>query len=621
MKILGISAFYHDSAAAIIEDGKVVAAAQEERFSRIRHDAAFPGQALRYCLDAAHCRLQDLDAIAFYDKPFLKFERLLETYYAFAPRGLQSFLTAMPVWLKEKIFLKRLLHQQLSQIGPYSKKQLKLLFPEHHLSHAASAFYPSGLKEAAILTLDGVGEWATTTIGYGIGKSISALQELRFPHSLGLLYSAFTYYLGFRVNSGEYKMMGLAPYGELAAPDTQRYLAAIRSELVDIRPDGSFWLNQDYFNYATGLTMVVEEKWQQLLGLPRRPPESAITARHCHLALAIQTITEEIVLLLARQAKQLTDAPHLCLAGGVALNSVANGKLRQSGLFREIFIQPAAGDAGCALGAALAAYHLHLGQERQVPAPGQDGMQGAYLGPAFADADIEYLTRPFGAVFEKIPDPAALAQKTAALLAGGQAIGWFQGRMEFGPRALGNRSILADARHPDMQKKLNLKVKFRESFRPFAPAVLAEDAAHYFELPGTSPYMLQVQPLQASWRHPLPANYATLDLHEKLSFNRSAFPAITHVDFSARIQTVHADTNPRFHQLLQAFKALTGTGMLVNTSFNVRGEPIVCTPAEAYRCFMRTGLDYLVMGNYMFDKTKQPPWPEKAGWQQEYVLD
>jgi carbamoyltransferase len=621
MKILGISAFYHDAAAAIIEDGKVVAAAQEERFSRIRHDAAFPAQAVRYCLDAAHCRLQDLDAIAFHDKPFLKFERLLETYYAFAPRGLKSFLTAMPVWLKEKIFLKRLLHQQLSQIGPYPKKQLKLLFPEHHLSHAASAFYPSGLKEAAILTLDGVGEWATTTIGYGIGRSISALQELRFPHSLGLLYSAFTYYLGFRVNSGEYKMMGLAPYGDLGAPDTQRYLAAIRSELVDIRPDGSFWLNQDYFNYATGLTMVVEEKWQQLFGLPRRQPESAITARHCHLALAIQTITEEIVLNLARQAKQLTDAPHLCLAGGVALNSVANGKLRQSGLFQQIFIQPAAGDAGGALGAALAAYHLHFGQERQVPASGQDGMQGAYLGPAFTDADIEYLTRPFGAVFENIPDPATLAQKTAALLADGQAIGWFQGRMEFGPRALGNRSILADARHPDMQQNLNLKVKFRESFRPFAPAVLAEDAAHYFELPSPSPYMLLVQPVSACWRLPLPAHYAGQSLQEKLYCRRSAFPAITHVDFSARIQTVHADTNPRFHQLLQAFKALTGTGMLVNTSFNVRGEPIVCTPADAYRCFMRTGLDYLVMGNCIFDKTKQPPWPEKANWQQPYGLD
>jgi carbamoyltransferase len=621
MKIVGISAFYHDSAAALIENGKVVAAAQEERFSRIRHDAAFPRQALQYCLAEGRCRLQDLDAIAFYDKPFLKFERLLETYYAFAPRGLQSFLTAMPVWLKEKIFLKRLLHQELGRIGPYSRKSLPLLFPEHHLSHAASAFYPSGLKEAAILTLDGVGEWATTTIGYGLGKNISALKELRFPHSLGLLYSAFTYYLGFRVNSGEYKMMGLAPYGDLAAADTQRYLATIRSHLVDIRDDGSFWLNQDYFQYATGLTMVAEEKWQQLFGLPRRQPETAITPSHCHLALAIQTITEEIVLNLAREARQLTDAPHLCLAGGVALNSVANGKLRQSGLFQQIFVQPAAGDAGGALGAALAAHHLHFNQDRDMAGPGPDEMQGAYLGPAFADADIELQTRPFGAVFEKTADPALLAQQTAALLARGQAVGWFQGRMEFGPRALGNRSILADPRNPEMQKKLNLQVKFRESFRPFAPAVLAEDAAVYFELPHTSPYMLLVQPLKASWRQPLPDDFASRSLGGKLYVSRSPFPAITHVDFSARIQTVHPGTNPRFHQLLQAFKALTGIGMLVNTSFNVRGEPIVCTPAEAYQCFMRTGLDYLVMGNYLFDKTQQPPWPEKQDWQQQYELD
>jgi carbamoyltransferase len=621
MKILGISAFYHDSAAAIIEDGKVVAAAQEERFSRIRHDAAFPSQAVRYCLAAAHCRLQDLEAIAFYDKPFLKFERLLETYYAFAPRGLKSFLAAMPVWLKEKIFLKRLLHQELSKIGPFPKKQVKFLFPEHHLSHAASAFYPSGLKEAALLTLDGVGEWATTSLGFGIGKNISVLKELRFPHSLGLLYSAFTYYLGFKVNSGEYKMMGLAPYGDLAAPETQRYLATIRAKLIDIREDGSFWLNQHYFDYATGLTMVPEEKWQQLFGFPRRKPETAIAPHHCHLALAIQTITEEVVLKLAREAKQLTGAPHLCLAGGVALNSVANGKLQQSNLFQEIFIQPAAGDAGGALGAALAAYHLHFNQDRNIGAPGQDAMQGAFLGPAFSDTDIGWQTRSFGAVSEKIPDPATLAQKTAALLAQGMVVGWFQGRMEFGPRALGNRSILANPHHPDMQQKLNLKVKFREGFRPFAPAVLAEDAPTLFDLPGKSPYMSFVQPVKASWRHPLPDQYETLGLQEKSYVIRSAFPAVTHVDFSARIQTVHPETNPRFHQLLQAFKALTGTGLLVNTSFNVRGEPIVCSPADAYRCFMRTGLDYLVMGDYIFDKTQQPAWPENPDWQQQYGLD
>ena len=620
MNILGISAYYHDSAAALLQDGQIVAAAQEERFTRRKQDPAFPLQAITYCLHEAGLQLTDIDAVAFYDKPFLKFERLLETYYAFAPNGLRSFLTAMPVWLREKLFLKRLLRQELAKLDKEAAKKLKLLFPEHHLSHAASAFYPSGLEEAAILTVDGVGEWATTSLAWGRDKEITVLKELRFPHSLGLLYSAVTYYLGFKVNSGEYKVMGLAPYGNLQSENTQNYIRLIKRTLVQVQEDGSIWLNQKYFNYATGLTMVPDPKWENLFGFPRRQPESGLEQKHCDMALAIQTVTEEIMLKLAREVKQLTNSPNLCLAGGVALNSVANGKLQNSGLFRQIFIQPAAGDAGGAVGAALAAHHLYFNQDR-TSMPGKDAMQGTYLGPAFSDAAVSELIKKYRAVGELVPNHETLTVKTAALLAEGNIVGWFQGRMEFGPRALGNRSILADPRNPEMQKKLNLSIKYRESFRPFAPAVLAEDAHQYFELPTPSPYMLLVQPVKPTLRLPLPPYFADLPLAEKLYYKRSALPAITHIDFSARIQTVHPETNPLFWHLLQAFKKLTGYGLLVNTSFNVRGEPIVCTPDDAYTCFMRTQMDYLVIGNYIFAKAQQPPWPEKTDWQTQYGLD
>lgn len=619
MNILGISAFYHDSAAALLQQGQIIAAAQEERFTRQKHDPAFPLQAIMYCLQEAGLQLADLDAIAFYDKPFLKFERLLETYYAFAPNGLKSFLQAMPVWLKEKLFLKRLLRKELAKIDANAAKKVKLLFPEHHLSHAASAFYPSGLEEAAILTVDGVGEWATTSLALGRSKEITVLQELRFPHSLGLLYSAVTYYLGFKVNSGEYKVMGLAPYGNLQAESTQNYIRLIKRTLVQVQEDGSIWLNQKYFNYATGLTMVPDAKWENLFGFSRRLPESALEQKHCDLALAIQTVTEEIMLKLAREVKRLTQCSNLCLAGGVALNSVANGKMQNSGLFRHIFIQPAAGDAGGAIGAALAAHYLYFKQER-VPANGVDAMQGTYLGPSFTDWAITEMIKKYGAVSEFLNNET-LTTQTAALLATGNIVGWFQGRMEFGPRALGNRSILADPRNPEMQKKLNLSIKYRESFRPFAPAVLAEDAQQYFQLPAPSPYMLLVQPVKQTLRRPLPKKFASLPLSEKLYCQRSALPAITHVDFSARIQTVHFETNPPFWHLLQAFKKLTGYGLLVNTSFNVRGEPIVCTPSDAYTCFMRTQMDYLVIGNYIFAKAQQPPWPEKTDWETKYGLD
>ncbi|MGV3588513.1 MAG: carbamoyltransferase [Adhaeribacter sp.] len=619
MNILGISAFYHDSAAALLQQGQIIAAAQEERFTRRKHDPSFPLQAIKYCLHEAGLQLTDIEIIAFYDKPFLKFERLLETYYAFAPMGLRSFLTAMPVWLKEKLFLKRLLRKELAKIDPQAAKKIKLLFPEHHLSHAASAFYPSGLTEAAILTVDGVGEWTTTSLALGRGQDITVLQELRFPHSVGLLYSAVTYFLGFKVNAGEYKVMGLAPYGNLQAESTQNYIRLIKRTLVQVQEDGSIWLNQKYFNYATGLTMLPDAKWQNLFGFPRRLPESELEQKHCDMALAIQTVTEEIMLKLAREVKRLTGAADLCLAGGVALNSVANGKLQNSGLFRHIFIQPAAGDAGGALGAALAAHFLYFKQERIIT-PGPDAMQGTYLGPAFPNWAVAEMIKKYRAVAE-IVNEEDLTIRTAALLAAGNIVGWFQGRMEFGPRALGNRSILADPRNPEMQKKLNLSIKFRESFRPFAPAVLAEEAHQYFQLPGASPYMLLVQPVKSSLRRALPKKFNKLTLAEKLYCQRSTLPAITHVDFSARIQTVHAETNPLFWKLLQAFKKITGHGLLVNTSFNVRGEPIVCTPEDAYTCFMRTQMDYLVIGSYIFTKALQPPWPEEIDWQKQYGLD
>lgn len=620
MKILGISSFYHDSAAAIIEDGRILAAAQEERFTRKKHDDAFPTNAVRYCLDYAGVDLDGLDAVVFYDKPFLKLERLLETYYAFAPKGVRSFMTSMPVWLKEKLFLKRLIHEELEQIGTYDKRKLKLLFPEHHLSHAASAFYPSKFEEAAILTVDGVGEWATASICHGKGKDITILKEMRFPHSVGLLYSAFTYFLGFRVNSGEYKLMGLAPYGNHGSERVNKFVDTIKTELVDIKPDGSVWLNQQYFNYATGLRMVHDKQWEKLFGFPTRTPETEMQQQHCDLALAIQTVTEEIIVLMAQEAKRLTGADYLCMAGGVALNCVANGKLHQKGIFKDIFIQPAAGDAGGALGAALAAWHIYFEGQRVLPTC-MDALHGSYLGPEYSALDIEKVARKYGAVYEHMADTIGLTRQVAQIISQGNVVGWVQGRMEFGPRALGGRSILGDPRNPEMQKKLNLKIKYRESFRPFAPSVLAEDAADYFTGVTTSPYMLLVHEVQSNHRNPLPADYSERDLKDKLYFQRSDLPAITHVDFSARVQTVHRETNPVYHELITAFKALTGCGVVVNTSFNVRGEPIVNTPEDAYRCFMRTEMDYLVMGNYIFNKQQQPVWKEKDEWKQDLIMD
>lgn len=620
MKIVGISAYYHDSAAALIVDGQIVAAAQEERFTRKKHDPAFPANAVKYCLDYSGLRLNDLDAVVFYDKPLLKFERLLETYYAFAPRGVRSFLTAIPVWLKEKMFLKRLLRQELTNLYGDEAKRINILFPEHHLSHAASAFYPSPFERAAVLTIDGVGEWATASICLGEGNRLTVFKELQFPHSLGLLYSSFTYFLGFRVNSGEYKLMGLAPYGDPDSPEVSRYINLIKSELVSLKDDGSLWLNQDYFNYATGLRMVHEKKWEQLFGMRTRRPEDELLEQHCNLGLAIQCITEEVVINMGREAKRLTGASALCLAGGVALNCVANGKLQRSGVFDDIFIQPAAGDAGGSLGAALAAYHIYFGQPRVLTGK-MDALNGSYLGPSFSDEDVQIIARKYEAPHTHYPDFGDLSTETARLLADGNVVGWVQGRMEFGPRALGGRSILGDPRNAEMQKKLNLKIKYRESFRPFAPSVLADRCAEYFDYQGTSPYMLLVHPVKPSRQKTLPANYHQLPLRDKLYVLRSDLPSITHIDFSARIQTVHRETNPRYYELIESFRQLTGYGVIVNTSFNVRGEPIVCTPEDAYRCFMRTEMDYLVVGNYLFAKQNQPAWPEKDNWQEEFVLD
>ncbi len=620
MKILGISAFYHDSAAAIIDDGEIIAAAQEERFTRKKHDPNFPANAVQFCLDYAGTTLDQLDAVAFYDKPLLKFERLLETYYAFVPRGLSSFITAMPVWLREKMFLKRLLIEELSKVQEFNRKKLRLLFPEHHLSHAASAFYPSPFEEAAILTIDGVGEWATASICHGKGKDIRILKELKFPHSLGLLYSAFTDFLGFKVNSGEYKLMGLAPYGVPGSAQVKKFVEIIKNELADIKEDGSVWLNQNYFDYATGLKMVDEEKWEKLFGFKTRKPEDELQAHHCNLGLAIQEVTEEAVLKMAHEAKRLTNADYLCMAGGVALNCVANGKVYNAKIFRNIFIQPAAGDAGGALGAAQAAYHIYFDRERRLPVC-LDGMKGSYLGPEFTDKDVEKVVRKYGAVCQPYSDHTALCREVAQKLSEGNVVGWMQGRMEFGPRALGGRSILGDPRSKDMQKKLNVKIKYRESFRPFAPSVLAEECCAYFEHDSTSPYMLLVQPVASQRRNPLPEGYHALSLKEKLYHLRSDMPAITHIDFSARIQTVHKETNPRYYELVSEFKKLTGYGVIVNTSFNVRGEPIICSPDDAYRCFMRTEMDVLVVGNFLFEKHRQPAWQETNNWKEEFTLD
>jgi len=608
MNILGISAFYHDSAACLLQNGKIVAAAQEERFTRKKQDESFPVNATTYCLEHSGLTIDELDAIVFYDKPFLKFERLLETYLSFAPKGIRSFIVAIPVWLKEKMFLKKLIYDELKKVGEYKKSDVTLLFPEHHLSHAASAFYPSKFEDAAILTIDGVGEWATASICHGKGKDITILKELKFPHSLGLLYSAFTYFLGFKVNSGEYKLMGLAPYGNPDSKLLQEYITKIKEELVDIRDDGSIWLNQDYFSYATGLRMVNDTKWENLFGFSRREGEGELEQYEADLALAIQMVTEEIVVKMAKHAKELTSAKAICMAGGVALNCVANGKLQNEGIFDEVYIQPAAGDAGGAVGAALAAQYIYFGEDRVPESP--DSMQGAYLGPEYYAIDIERSLKKFKPVYKKSIGKR-LYTKVAKILDDGNVVGWFQGRMEFGPRALGGRSIIADPRRIDMQKKLNLKIKYRESFRPFAPSVLAEEVSTYFEMENDSPYMLLVQPVKEELREKLPKGYNEMPLREKLGVKRSEFPAITHIDFSARIQTVHKETNPKYWNLISAFKEKTGCGMVVNTSFNVRGEPIVNTPEDAYRCFMNTEMDYLVIGEYVFAKEDQPEWTEK----------
>ena len=611
MIVVGISAFYHDSAAALVRDGEIVAAAQEERFTRRKHDAGFPLNALQSCLRQAGVTAKQVDYVAFYDKPFLKFERLLETYLAFAPRGFTSFRMALPVWLREKLFLKDLLARRLKTLSPAVNWSDKLLFGEHHLSHAASAFYPSPFDEAAVLTLDGVGEWATSSFAIGLGNRLEIHKEIHFPHSLGLLYSAFTYYTGFKVNSGEYKLMGLAPFGE------PKYVRQIREHLIDIKEDGSFRLDLDYFNYCTGLTMT-NERFASLFGGPARKPEETLTQRHMDLAASVQTVTEEVMLKLARAAAAETGLKNLCLAGGVALNCVANGKLLHDGCFENIWIQPAAGDAGGSLGAALSAYHGFLGKPRS-PSDGRDHMRGGYLGPAYEQQDIEVRLGGVGAVFEVMGEDdllAACAQK----LAEGRALGWFQGRMEFGPRALGGRSILGDARSPTMQSVLNLKVKYRESFRPFAPSVLSEDVADWFEIDRDSPYMLLVAGVKASRRIAMTEGQQSLFGIEKLKVPRSEIPAVTHIDYSARIQTVHADTNPRYHRLLSEFKRRTGCPVLVNTSFNVRGEPIVCTPEDAFRCFMGSEIEVLAIGNCLLRKERQDP-SLKRDYKSEFKLD
>ena len=597
MKVLGISAFYHDSATALISDGEIVAAAQEERFTRKKHDAAFPSHAMKYCLEAGGITLDGVDHIAFYDKPLLKFERLLETYLAFAPRGFKSFSMAIPLWLKEKLFLKDSLTKELELSGTRKDVATRLLFTEHHLSHAASAFFASPFDEAAVLTLDGVGEWATTSLAQGKGNSLEVMREIHFPHSLGLLYAAFTYYAGFKVNSGEYKVMGLAPYGE------PRFASLIYEHLIDLKPDGTFRLDLDYFDYCTGLTMT-NARFDALFGGPPRRPEAPLTQREMDLAASIQAVTEEVVLRLTRSIAKSTGLKKLCLAGGVALNCVANGKVLRDGAFEDIWIQPAAGDAGGAVGAALATYHMYKGQPRAPRNGVGDLMKGSYLGPSYAQKECEERLHAAGARFTSMDDGATVAA-CAAALADGKAVGWFQGRMEFGPRALGARSILGDPRSPTMQSVLNLKVKHRESFRPFAPSVVSERAAEWFDLDRDSPYMMLVADVVKERRREMTAEEKALFGIQKLNIPRSQIPAVTHVDYSARVQTVHAKTNPRFHALITKFEALTGCPVVVNTSFNVRGEPIVCTPEDAFRCFMGTGMDMLVVENCVLKKEEQ----------------
>ncbi len=611
MNILGISAYYHDSAACLVRDGRIIAAAQEERFTRKKQDAGFPMQAVRYCLAEAGLKHGDtLDAVAFYDKPVLKFGRILETYMSTAPKGLKSFMMAVPVWLRRKLWMPMEIEGKLDDLGIRIAEDI--YFPEHHESHAASAFYPSPFREAAILTLDGVGEWATSTIGHGRGHHIDILKELRFPHSLGLLYSAFTYFTGFKVNSGEYKLMGLAPYGKPV------YRQLILDNLLDLRDDGSFRLNLDYFGYLDELKMT-NDKFAALFGGPPRRPESDITQREMDLAASIQVVTEEIVLKMARTARDLTGSDNVCLAGGVALNCVSNGRLLREGPFKQLWIQPAAGDAGGALGAAMMVWH-QVKKNPRTPDGVHDAMQGAYLGPAFSDDDIREFLDARGYVYEYQPDPQARAKRIAGLIASEKVIGCLQGRMEFGPRALGNRSIIGDARSPKMQSIMNLKIKYRESFRPFAPSCLEERIQDFFELDRPSPYMLlvaQVQPSRCLGRE----EAEQLPMLERINQVRSDVPAITHVDYSARVQSVNRDTNPAYHAIIKEFEALTGYGIIINTSFNVRGEPIVCTPEDAYRCFMRTEMDCLVLDSFILHKDSQPAWQENAEWQKDYVLD
>jgi carbamoyltransferase len=603
--VLGLSAFYHDSAACLLGDGEIVAAASEERFTRVKGDPAFPARAVEYCLAEAGITVDHLECVAFYDKPLLKFERILETYIGVAPRGFRSFLMAGPLWIKEKLFMDRELHDALGFEG-------NILYAEHHESHAASAFYPSPFDEAAILTIDGVGEWATASIGIGRGNEVEIVRELRWPDSLGLLYSAFTYYLGFKVNSGEYKVMGLAPYGE------PRYVNLILDELVDLREDGSFTLDQTYFNYLTGLTMT-SGAFDRLFGGPPRQPETLLTQRDMDLARSVQEVCEEIMLRMARTAHRETGSKKLCMAGGVALNCVGNGRIVREGPFDELWVQPAAGDAGGSLGVALLAWHRHLEGTRTVR-PGSDSMRGAYLGPSFDDGDIEARLARLGARSERL-GRADLHDEVARLLAEGSIVGWFNGRMEFGPRALGARSILGDPRNPRMQQQMNLKIKFREGFRPFAPSVLAERVGEYFELDRESPYMLLVAPVRSERLiEPTEEDRRRWGI-ERLNVPRSDIPAVTHIDNSARVQTVHRETSPDYYDLLKAFEGRTGCAVLVNTSFNVRGEPIVCTPEDAYRCFMRTDIDYLVLGSFLLAKDDQPPWQEEGDWRNEFELD
>ena len=612
--ILGISGYYHDSAACIIQDGHIIVAAQEERFSRKKHDARFPIHAITCCLQEANITLSDVETIAFYEKPFLKFERLLETYLSFAPKGLLSFWQAMPVWLKEKLFLKNRLTKELGKFGSLQGHGPlpPLSFSEHHESHAASAFYPSPYERAAILCMDGVGEWATTSVWTGNNHSITPLWEIPFPHSLGLLYSAFTYYTGFKVNSGEYKVMGLAPYGQ------PKYTKQIKDHLIDIKPDGTFRLNMEYFNFCTGLTMT-NHKFDELFGGPPRTPESTLTQREMDLARSVQEVTEEIMLQIGETIHRETGMDYLCMAGGVALNCVGNGRLLREGPFKGIWIQPAAGDAGGAVGAALQAYHHMLGHPRTCHAP-HDSMRGSYLGPAFSNESIEQFLGTVDASYTRYADDDFF-ETVAKALAEGKIVGWFQGRMEFGPRALGGRSILGDPRNPAMQSVMNLKIKHRESFRPFAPAVLRERVAEYFELDTDSPYMLLVAPVVKNRRIPQAPHSENLWGIELLNQARSDIPAVTHLDYSARVQTVHEDTNPRYYRLLQTFEKHTGCAVLVNTSFNVRGEPIVCSPEDAYRCFMRTEMDLLVLENCVLIKSDQKAWEEETDWKQEFTLD